>query len=480
MNSMPLPDLLRVSPFKVREDQNVDTSILDPVVSTGANCRFVIPNKGILNSETSKINLGLKCTGDVDGKHEVYVPLVNGVYSVVNRAILKVGTKIIGEIQDLNFWMSYYSALLHPKVVRDKEQVLTGRGLSFGVNPYNEDLDVQGTNLNNGYTYQSFHATGMAVQQTDNNDLHIPFYNNAISSAVNVNKILNYQLSLKELFPILADYNLPLYLMKEQLSIELFYSANEDHLTMDEYENTNYDAKLSVDPDNVFLIVDYIYYPEEKMMEIAKYYTDNEFQDSRGNRRNGGRFNYVSQELVRSSIPDGASGQAFIRNVGGAGRVVHKIMCMNNTVITEADDKIGSILNSYISTAPDNMSIQYNLIYNDLKCFPVNVSNPALVAKLIKEAEGIPIYLPVSNFSNMIIDSAAQKVSNRLITTMDGERFYTCVSLANNKRINQRGILLQQNATFNGGTTPVNNRAWLEVEKVYSLDRNGIVEINYA
>ena len=100
---MSVPSVLNFEQTREKSDMNVDTSILDPVINTATNCRFVIPNKGILHSKTTMINIGVKCTGEGANKHTVFLPLVNGVYSMIDRAVLKIGTKIIGEIKDLNY-----------------------------------------------------------------------------------------------------------------------------------------------------------------------------------------------------------------------------------------------------------------------------------------------------------------------------------------------------------------------------------------
>ena len=461
---MSVPSVLNFEQTREKSDMNVDTSILDPVINTATNCRFVIPNKGILHSKTTMINIGVKCTGEGANKHTVFLPLVNGVYSMIDRAVLKIGTKIIGEIKDLNYWMSYYSGLLHPRVVRQEEQVLTGRGLAYGVTPYATSDTSQFANLNNGYSFSSFQANGMADEQTDDFDYFVPDYNNMLNTTDNITQ---YQISLKELFPILDSYMLPLYLMKEQISIELFYTKNADHTCIDTLENTTKTAVVAIDQPSIFMVIDYIYYNEAKMMMLRESFLGSE----------AGAMPYTEQQLVTSSIPNDASGLAFNRNMGGAGRLVEKLMSMNNPIKTD-DQKMNSVLNAYDSTCPDPFTLTYNLVYNDERLFPINVSNIAHVASNLKYAERMPLYVPVSQFNNNVMGGAVQNVSGLPVADMDGERFYITTLLQKNRRINSRGIQMQQNASFN--TVPVINRSWMEIHKMYVLDRNGYVEINYV
>ena len=456
-----VPSVLNFEQNEERSDMNVDTSILDPVVNTTTNCRFIIPNKGLLYSKTCMINLGVKMSNEGEARSAVFLPLVNGVYSMIDRAVLKIGTKVIGEIKDLNYWMSFYSGLLHPRVVRQQEQILTGRGLAVGVSPYSAASSNQEPILNNGYTFNSYDATGMAAQQLDKYDLFIPDYNNMVATTDNITQ---YQVSLKELFPFLDDYKLPLYLMKEQISIELFYTQNDDHTCIDVLGGVNNTAKVNIDHPSVFMIIDYIYYDEDKMDELRS-----EFMG-----KDNGRLFFVEQQLVTSSIAIDAEGSAFLRNMGGAGRLVNKIVSMSNPVLTSTQ-KLNSILNAYHASAP-NDNLSYNLIYNDERLFPVNVTNMAHVASNLKYSEG-PLYVPVSQYNRDILDPYPQQVYGLNVTEMSGERFYISTKLQKNKRINQRGIILQNYGTY--PIAQVTNRSWLEINKIYQLDSNGYVEISF-
>tara|TARA_R110001592_G_scaffold310623_1_gene585253 strand:+ start:4035 stop:5456 length:1422 start_codon:yes stop_codon:yes gene_type:complete len=454
---MELPNLLRVAPFDMRTDMRVETSILDPVVNTIRNCRFVIPNKGILNSATARINLGVLASDVGADKSAVFLPLPNGIYSMVNRAVLRVGTKVLSECLDLNYYMAYRSNLLHSETIKNIENVVSGRGLSVGLNPYNLTDTSQQTNLSNAYSYVS--NAGENNIQNDYN-LHIPPYANMYN-----NDFVNFQISLKELFPILGQWNLPLFMMREQVSIELFYSPNDEHTSIDDIVvDSDLTAQVEVNTDKCFLICDYIYYDEDKMDIIRQQQNANPVMD------------YVEHQLVKSSIPDDASGDSFIRNVGGAGQYVNKIMSMNNPIL-DSDDSVSTILGPYASSSPDGGSLSYNLIYNDLRLFPVNVTNLAHIASNIQYAEVIPLNVPIAHFTKGNVSSPVQLAAGMEVkSSCDGKRFFICTKLLNNNRINQRGILLQQNATFNNTNTI--NRSYLEILKGMKIV-NGYLEVMF-
>ena len=275
---------------------------------------------------------------------------------------------------------------------------------------------------------------------------------------------VNFQISLKELFPILGQWNLPLFMMKEQVSIELFYSGNEEHTTVDKVNNTTHTAEVTVNTSKCFLICDYIYYDDEKMNMIEEQQNANPVMD------------FVEHQLVKSSIPNDASGTSFLRNVGGAGQYVNKIMSMNNQ-INNTETNMTTVLGPYAAGSPDAGTLVYNLIYNDDRLFPVNVTNLAHVASNIQYAEVIPLNVPIAHFTKGKINSPAQNVEGISVpTSCDGKRFFICTKLLNNNRINQRGLLLQQNATFNNENTL--NRSYLEILKGMKLV-NGYLEVMY-
>ena len=100
----------------------------------------------------------------------------------------------------------------------------------------------------------------------------------------------------------------------------------------------------------------------------------------------------------------------------------------------------------------------------------------AHVASNLKYSEG-PLYVPVSQYNRDILDPYPQQVYGLNVNEMSGERFYISTKLQKNKRINQRGIILQNYGTY--PIAQVTNRSWLEINKIYQLDSNGYVEISF-
>ena len=79
-----------------------------------------------------------------------------------------------------------------------------------------------------------------------------------------------FQMALDDLFPFLKTNQLPLYMMKEQVSLELQFTpfnTNNSRRACIPYSSD--DNNIGVDPDitqtELKLIADYLYYPQEMM-----------------------------------------------------------------------------------------------------------------------------------------------------------------------------------------------------------------------
>ena len=94
-----IPDLVKIGSVAVDTAINVQTDILDPVIFSEREARFVLDNKGILHSN-SRITFSTE--GDVapDNNGRAFFPAGVGVHSLIQRAALRIGTKTICEIED--------------------------------------------------------------------------------------------------------------------------------------------------------------------------------------------------------------------------------------------------------------------------------------------------------------------------------------------------------------------------------------------
>jgi hypothetical protein len=226
-----VPDLMRIGSIPSDLLQDVETDVLDPVVFSQSFCRFTLQNKGFLHS-MSRLTFSLDAPAISASNENATYPANIGINSLIDRATLKVGGKTICEIEDWNKYMCYKSQFISNETNKERESVLTGRIINHGFS-YADDSDTSanGYHLDNG----TFPVGRAGAIQT----LGAEFLPTATSSASFVNNgarcvfpndnilLKNtpvFQVALSDLFPFLRFNQLPLYMMKEEVSIELVFS----------------------------------------------------------------------------------------------------------------------------------------------------------------------------------------------------------------------------------------------------------------
>ena len=458
-----VPDLLRVSPMDTTTATDVETSILDPVVKSDTFCRFVFLNKGILHSH-SKVTLAIT-SPNASGR---FYPPAIGVSSLISRAALKVGTKTLQEIDGYNFLTSYKSLFISNEHQKEREQVQSGRSLCHEFR-YSDATDTNGGvdndtraftyGLSNGKEYDSTYGAATP-------DLSVPDWGDIQNNPV-------YQIALSDLFPMLKQTQLPLYMMQEQVSVELTF----------EPQNTNRicsgsgvaSGTYAIDQNELKLIADYIYYPQDMMTSYAN--------ANRSITMN--HFDYRHSKVSVSATS--ANDTTQIRNLGGAGRIVTKVI----TGLQSDSASESSVLNVYNSISPEqkylfgqkpaagkhNGSLTVNLKYNDRFLFPIDVTNPARQFHNTAQAEGMVPFVTREEFA-----AEGTALTSDLFMGYDqntgddadekgilGRFNWLSYRLNRNERINSRGIeyFTKYEGLGNGGG--YTQRTWLELAKITML-----------
>ena len=101
-----IPDLVKIKPMQSDQTMDVQTSILEPIVSNDRFVKFQFDNKGILHSN-SKIVL---CLNSANANR--FLPFANGIGAVIRRCCLYAGSKLIAEVDDWNHFHAYKSMFL--------------------------------------------------------------------------------------------------------------------------------------------------------------------------------------------------------------------------------------------------------------------------------------------------------------------------------------------------------------------------------
>ena len=463
-----VPNLLRVSPMDTTTATDVETSILDPVVKSDTFCRFVFLNKGILHSH-SKITLALTAP---DSNSRFYAPNV-GIHQLVSRCALKIGTKTIQEIDGYNFLSAYKSLFISNEHQKEREQIQSARCISHEFR-YDDSTDITGGvgndtqaffyGLSNGKEYDS--ATGASFAAATP-DLKVHEYTDIKNDPV-------FQIALSELFPMLKQTQLPLYMMQEQVSVELHFDPV--NVNRCQAENGVGTTTYSVNQDELKLIADYIYYPQEMMTAYA-----NANQTITLN-----HFDYRHSKVSVSSTTD--DGQTRIRNLGGAGRIVTKVITGLQTDDSSSDR---TILNKTSSISPEakyvfgeapaagkqNGSLTVNLKYNDRFLYPIDVVNPARQFHNTAQAEGMVPFVTREEFSAEGTALTTNEFMGYNQNTGDdgnevgilGRFNWLAYRLNRNERVNTRGIEYFYKYDGLGNGANYTQRSWLELAKITTI-----------
>ena len=484
-----IPDLVKIGSVSTDTAINVQTDILDPVIFSESEARFVLDNKGILHSN-SRITLstdGLAFTG-TDGR--CFYPANIGVHSLIQRASLRVGTKTVCEIEDYNHFAAYEATFLPPDAIKEREQVMSGRFMS--VAPVLSGLGFPHSNASNSAS-RSESLTEAKSIQIDNGktltgaDVALTPWKPITSAATPENSRTvydfqdeknkpTYSILLADLFPFLKTNQLPLFMMSEQVSIHLTFTPRKSDATS---ERVSLTSGKSLTKDVVLvrgdcqMIADYIYYPQD-MME--------QYRQANANMS----FTYVDYQFVKRTVSATEFSNGLIQNLGGAGRVVNKVFVA--TSVTGEKDQ--TLLGEYESVGPaisttSTGKVTSNLKYNDNFLYPIDVSNDARHYHNLFQSEGrVPyisrdLYRGEGQLATTITDTpgACNFEDYSAEEFLRSKFFYMAYRLNRGERVNSRGIELYDTRTTMAGASTL--RAWLQVVRVASL-RDGMFMMGYA
>ena len=476
-----IPDLMKIGTIPVNTVQEVETAILEPVVKSETFCRFVLDNKGLLHSH-SKVEIGL-----LNASVPSFMPLSAGIYGLIKRVALKIGNQTICEIDEFNHYASYRSMFVSNENQKEREQMTTGRCISHKVGYKDRDNTPKGggeTNTgSNGIVIDNGREAGVDGAYVDATGIYYPntWQMTQVPSNADATKDINlYQIALSELCPFLRHNQLPLYMIKEQVSLELHFSALGDaeisshRASVKAGEGTG--TPFPIDQTTIRLISDHIFYPQELMIQYA-------------NANKVLNFTYADYRLSQFHRTHTQAALDNIRNVGGAGRIVNKLIWQMN----DQDTNNSYILNGYNSMCPArdyaggskfNGETTLNIKYNDTFEYPIDVKNDARHFHNVNQAEGMVPFVNRDEYSNEGDATSTRSWWGKDLGGVGGQLpgffFYHAQRLTAQERINSRGIELY----FKYDTLPTNTngyiqRVWLEVMRTATI-QNGYTECYFA
>ena len=481
-----IPDLVRIGSIPTDTAINLQTDILDPIIFSEREARFVLDNKGILHSN-SRITFSTDGDTGTTSNGRSFFPANVGVHSLIQRAALRIGTKTVCEIEDYAHFAAYETTFLPPDAIKEREGVMSGRFMSIA--PTLQERSASFASASNSASITEDLTEAKSIQ-VDNGTCPTlsgaastywkPITSGAIPDASRV--VFDYQkesnkptysIMLADLFPFLKTNQLPLFMIQEQVSIHLTFTPQQSgtsSLRVSTTAGTALTKDCSLARSDCQMISDYIFYPQE-MME--------QYRQANANMQ----FGYVDYQFVKRTVSSADYSTGLIQNVGGAGRVVNKVFVASQ----ESASKNVALLNEYVAEGPvvsatSTGKVTTNLKYNDNFLYPIDVSNDARHYHNVFQSEGRVPYISRDLYrgEGQLANATPGSVEFEGYGSLDDLRqkfFYTAYRLNKGERVNSRGIELYDTRTTMGGSSTL--RCWLQVMKVASL-KDGMFSMAFA
>jgi hypothetical protein len=488
-----IPDLVKIGSVAVDTAINVQTDILDPVIFSEREARFVLDNKGILHSNS---RITFSTAGDVNasgggGNHaRAFFPAGVGVHSLIQRAALRVGTKTVCEIEDYAHFAAYETTFLPPDAIKEREGVMSGRMMAIAPTLQERSASFASASNSASITESLTEAKSIHVDngtcptlQDAVAEYWKPITNSVVPDPSRV--IFDYQkesnkptysIMLADLFPFLKTNQLPLFMMQEQVSIHLTFTPRQsgtDSLRVSSTGGATLTQDATLSRTDCQMISDYIFYPQELMEQ---------YRQANANMQ----FSYVDYQFVKRTVSNTEFSSGLIQNVGGAGRVVNKVF----VGCQESDDKNDALLNNYVAEGPaisgtSTGQVKNNLKYNDNFLYPIDVVNDARHYHNVFQSEGRVPYISRDLYrgegqlatDNADTPGAIDFEGYSAKEDLRQKFFYTAYRLNKGERVNSRGIELYDTRTTMSGSSTL--RCWLQVMKVAQL-KDGMFSMGFA
>jgi len=493
--SSSIPDLLKIGAIPSNLQMDVETTIVEPVVQTESFVRFGLQRSGFLHSN-SKVLLSLDASSFTDIRAapaagtqgiaapsgKTFYPVNIGVSSLVQRVRLLSGNTVIQEIDDFNFLESYKSLFVSNENNKEKEQYTSARLMNYEFDYNNApqllansilpDVEALGVAIDNGMCpNKARDATGnVTVNWQSDTDKYVKDIGDIARDPV-------YQLNLSQLVPFLKQTQLPLFMFDEQVFLEITLQPGTKRVVGNAHQTGGTAAEKTIsytmNANETRIVCDYISYPEDIMQQWAA-----------ANKNLS--FTYHDYELSKFTVgnPVGDTAVDFIRNTGGAGKLVTKMICGLGTewgLDGAAELSNTHLQGPFVASHPpqvantSNERVDTNLRYNDRYLYPITVKNDSYHFNNVLTAEGVPPFVTKNLYAGAPVTQTTTslgKFEGRETTTLDNQFFWQSFKLNRNERINQKGIELYQK--YVGLAGDITNqtytlRIWLEVIKTATL-----------
>ncbi len=481
-----IPDLIKIGAIPSSYGQMLHTDVIDPVTFSQNRVRFTLSRvAGFLHSN-SKVTLAvtpLTTTG-------AYYPVNIGISNLVQHARLSIGNQTVCEVDDYTHFHQYQSLFISNEDNKEREQFLSQRCINHQAvyddrtanttdKPPNSAKKV---GLDVGRNPVVAAAGGVGTFEL------LPFMKHNGTTAQGIADAPVYSVYLSDLFPFLKFNQLPMFMLDQEVHIDLTFTPQTDSATgaalsrrmcIPAAEVGNNAVAYLVNENEVKLVYDSITYDGDIMEKYAQQNPKLTFQyaDYRLAKRTG---NVVSADggaapPVSYSNPF----QDLTFPLGGNGRLVSKVIIglQKNENFTPV-----SLCNGVVAKdVPVTSSLSLNLLYNDLYEFNVDRKNTPLLFHTTQAAEGkVPMVqrdeYQTTGVSALTAETFEGHAQNNGTAGLGGVMRWTAIRPNKGQRVNNKGMdLIYKAVNLPGGVAAgtaegYTLRVYLELLKVATIE----------
>ena len=474
-----IPDLIKIGAIPSSYGQKLHTDVIDPVTFSQRRVRFTLSRvAGFLHSN-SKVTLALTPQA---GVAKGYYPLNVGISQLIKTAQLTIGNNTVCSVDDYNQFHAYQSMFISNEDNKEREQFLSQRCIAHM--PVYDDRTENTTDkppnsakrigIDVGRYPVVPAAGGVGAFEL------LPFMEQDGTSAQTISEAPVYSVYLSDLFPFLKFNQLPMFMLDEEVHIDLTFvdstSSLADGATVESLHCcvNNGDAStlaFDVNESECKLVYDSISYDGDIMEKYAQQNPKLTFQyaDYRLTKRTG-KFDAGAgvNDFANLTLPIGGNGRLCTKAIFG--------------LQANANFKAKSLVNG--TSAFGDIGLEYNLLYNDRFEFSVDRKNSALQFATTQAAEG---GVPMLTHDEIVKRSGTSSITAETLEghaqaskTVGLETLFRWNAIRPNKgeRINNKGIDLIYKATGLSDDT-YTLRAYIELLKVATIE-NGRFNCYFA
>tara|TARA_R100000734_G_C3319032_1_gene114094 strand:+ start:4617 stop:6161 length:1545 start_codon:yes stop_codon:yes gene_type:complete len=410
-----LPPVLRTGALDRPYNQRIDTDILRPVTINQKGCRFVFNKTGVLDSNT-QLNLAQIVRSTQTGNElGCYLPTASGALAMVARCFMTIGGKTISDLRDLGHYGTYHrlafsneykKGIIMPK--QGGNDVFQGSiGRDIIVDDGATKKRSRGFDAPFGVLSRPSSEYAVPLSYADQADVDANFGRqnaDATDTTTDRSRILTrdadttpeFAVGLAQLVPFLkaqGGIQIPLGLIQEEVAINIewadgkifgnrFFPPQTD--TAGNPINAD-DCFSEIVTEKVFMMVDYLYYPED-MGAIAQEMT----------RRGGFNIPYTEVLTSERTVNVVAGDQTVSINLAFSGKRVKNVIIQKQ--VTDGNNLSVNNVGVYNSLAW-LAGEAYNLQINSRNFYSRRIDNVALQKHELDMATGIKCKVAGARYS---------------------------------------------------------------------------------